>query len=553
MMIDAEQARRIALGVIVWSATIATGTTTPITGTPPAMLEVMPGTMDRLRSRDISERVAVLEELVRVKDREIVLPSLPRDQWVTVLRAVLVDDLQRVEPEVRNSALVRACYVIQAQQLRELAGPITVYLRSDDASEVVMALRTIAALDAPTDAAELAPLLEHPMQSIRRDAAAALVRQGAPEVVPYLLRELEHEESLRRYEAILGLTQVGDRAVAPALARHLTDPHKDNRAWALLALAKLDAREQAAAIWPMLDADNEASTKTLAIAALVKLGEARAIPLAVERATSNDRYRPNAMLDALIRTGATAANPALIEALDPAVPLNINTRALLMRHLARVGETGVIPVLRRYATGAEHEVARTAAVEALGDLRAHEAVDDLLPLLRPATAPDEEPSYNARSFAADAAIALAKIGERRTWPALVHFAENAGNPKRGVILGALNEHMNPDLWKKLNETRVKGYWLKPLHETAAGFTEQSGVAIVMHYPPDPPDAPTFANTGNGTLLRGVAALVEACGKDGSLASQWRHTFVLDGDTVHVMPAPDAVAWWKRNALTEPVE
>jgi hypothetical protein len=73
-------------------------------------------------------------------------------------------------------------------------------------------------------------------------------------------------------------------------------------------------------------------------------------------------------------------------------------------------------------------------VKTLGVLHAKESVNDLLVLLdQPVT--DE-------SATAEAGLALAKIGERRTWRKLIDLAARPACPYRSEIISELNRHLD---------------------------------------------------------------------------------------------------------------
>src|SRR6185503_3558517 len=235
---------------------------------------------------------------------------------------------------------------------------------------------------------------------------------------------------------MVSLIKVSNREAVPSVAKLLEDEDERNRYWALDALVNLKAREHAQAIWKLTDASEQPTTQMYALAALISFGERRAIPLAVTRMTVGDLSPRLRMLEFLVQVKANAIAPALVAVLESRTVLggnptdigtDSNVRRDIMTCLGKLEAREAIPVLRSYARGRDSNTfLQRAAVMTLGVLHAKESVNDLLPLLDPAVTGDEYAT-------AEAGVALAQIGERRTWRKLIELAARPSCPYRSEI------------------------------------------------------------------------------------------------------------------------
>ncbi|HVO21480.1 MAG TPA: HEAT repeat domain-containing protein [Anaeromyxobacter sp.] len=107
----------------------------------------------------------------------------------------------------------------------------------------------------------------------REAAAAALIRIGAPAVLP-LLRRLDGPDSDLRQAAVAVLGSIGDRRGVAPLAARLADPDPNVRAGAAEALGKIGGEEAGAALLAALDSDDQ----TMRLSALEALLAMRVCP-----------------------------------------------------------------------------------------------------------------------------------------------------------------------------------------------------------------------------------------------------------------------------------
>jgi HEAT repeat protein len=528
-----------------------------------ALSEIIPNTAERLESPDIRERIKVLDELVVPIGGDVagwkLRYNLPTQDYVEVLNAVLAEDLRGLDAKTLLIAISKACYVINDLKLREMAAPIASYLRDTAPSIQYSILYTLQAIGATETTPKVVPLLKSPEEWIRRDALETLVELHAKEAIPSLVERLQDTDEISRYHALMGLIKVNGKEAVSSIAKLLDDPDENNRYWALDALVKLGAAEHAADIWRLLDGDEPPQTEAYAVAALIAFHEQRAIPLAVARAIVKDLSPRLQMLDFLVQVHAREVAPALVAVLKNAgvlggdIGTDSNIRRDIMVCLGRLEATEAIPVLRDYVNKPKNSFLRGAAVSALGVLRAKEASEDLVPLLSKSVTGDIFES-------AEVAVALAKMGDKKTWLRLIQFAESPNHPNRSEIIVQLNAFLDPRLWQVVQTRKVQGMYVKQVNTTVEALSIESDIRIVLHDRPQQnpgasilPEPWPQANTGVGeiNLISGIEEIMEAFGQKNNPLTKNPYTFVFKNGEIHIMPVAEAVQWWKENMLSAP--
>jgi HEAT repeat protein len=411
-------------------------------------------------------------------------------------------------------------------------------------------------MQAVESAPQIVPLLQSPQENIRLRALEALVSLRAKEAVPALLALLQDKDEGKRSYAMISLVKVNGREAAADVAKLIEDPSENNRYWALDTLVKFNAREHAQAVWKLTEANQPKHTQAYAMAALIYFGDARAIPLAVKRATDDDLSRRTEIREFLVQVKANAIVPALVAVLESRTVLgsnpedtgtDSNIRRDIMVCLSQLGAREAIPVLRSYLRGRDSNTfLQGSAAIALAALRAEEAVDDLLPLLNPKVTGDEWVSQ-------EAGLALAQIAERRTWPKLIDLAANPSYRYRSEIISELNRHLDPQLWERIQTQKVSGLYVKSVKATAEAFSSQSGIPIVLEYQPGrdsslrkPLDGDEYpwANTSveKISLSYGLGQIVDGL-SDSRIPLSF--TFIFDNKQIRIVSVEKAVEWWRK--------
>ena len=559
--------RAFAVYFVILSG-LAGGSTTVAQELSSSILRAVPRVAERLHSADIDERISVLDEVVTERQegphhwpRTIFPYDLPSTDYSIVVQSILAGNLQLLDERRALTTWGKLNHVIRTFKLKELAKPITRYLPESDQVIQFDIVRTLKSLEAIESAPQIAALLQSPRESVRRQALETLVSLRAREALQPLMELMQDKDESKRHYAMTSLVAIKGREAAVDVAKMLEDPSETNRYWALDTLVQLNAREYAPALWKLTESNQNEQTQRYALAALIHFSDARAIPLAVKKATDPDVSRRNRMLEFLVQVKANAIAPtfvALLESNDvlggnpPDVGTNMNIRRDLMVCLGQLEAREAIPVLRAYARSRDpQDFLRRAAVTTLGVFRAKESVDDLLPLLDLKVTGDE-------SATAEAGVALAKIGERRTWQQLIDLAARPSCPYRSEIISELNRHLDSELWQRVQSQRVNGLYVTSVKTTTESFARESGIRMVLDYVPGrdsslraalPGETYPWSNTSGTPILLsyGLSEIVAGLSDDRIPRT---YTFIFDDKQIRILSVERAIEWWRTRMLVK---
>ncbi len=261
----------------------------------------------------------------------------------------------------------------------------------------------LLALPEPTD---ILPLLGDAEARVRRRAAQAAGRAGLREAVPGLIPLLTDPEFEVRQMAAFSLGLLGDVDAAPALVAALADVHPIVQGRAAEALGRLGRVEDAAPVAGMVRAHVEAG--------------------AVRDRQPDDEQIGQGPADAVrlgvLALGRLAVYDALASVAVDGRGQPISAWWPFAAALRSVQDSRSTPALRALASGAGR-YARTFAIQALGALKAREALPDLLRML--AAVPTD------RGLATECLRALRQIGGPEAGAALLTVA---GDPRADTAL-----------------------------------------------------------------------------------------------------------------------
>lgn len=530
--------------------------------------EAVPQVEEKLNSEDLPTRIAVLEKLV-VYERDYdvtktILPfNLSADDYAYVIRKIFEKDLAQIDVKLASQTLSRIEFLMRKFKLKEFSKNLVEYIpkyvpNGMDFPRIGIQygiLGALEALQAKEFAPQIALLLQTPIKHLYRETLDTLVELRAKESVPALASLLYDKNYQERYYALQSLIKVNGRGAAPSIAKLLDDENANNRYWALDALVKLNIKNFKPQIWKLIESGQNPTAESYAIAALIAFGDERAIPPAIARITDADDDRRNEMLRRIIETNATAIIPSLIVILENDAEYlvkegeNSHVRMGVINALEALQAREAIPVLRDYVRSKRNDFLQAGAVIALGKLSAREAVDDLLPLL------NQNATGNAAYDAASAALALAQIGERRTWQQLIDFAANPNCPAGSQIVIALNRHINPQLWQKTVSIKIKGIDYKSIKTNADSFSAESGISIVLDFQPnrdksrrkplDESGYPWMRAGNEMSLYDGLQEIVRTI-DDGTLPQTF--TFIFDDNQIRLLPVGKAIDWWRAKII-----
>jgi HEAT repeat protein len=531
----------------------------------PSILQTIPRVVERLHSSDIYERISVLDELV-IQKRTAHLPhvvlahNFPASDYSVVVKSILSANLEQLDERRASETWWRLTYVVEVFKLKELVKPIAGYLPKTAPPIQLTILWTLRTLGAVESVPQIVTLLRSPEEYIRREALEVLVSLRSKAAVPSLVAMLSEKDEIKRYHAITNLVKVNGREAAANIAKILEDEHENNRYWALDALVTFNAREHAQAIWKLTEAHQHPNTQRYALAALIYFGDRRAIPLAVEKATEADLSPRLDMMEFLVKVKATAIAPAFVAVLESSTILggnpsdtgtDSNIRRDIMTCLGQLGSREAIPVLRRYARGIHSNTfLQDAAVMTLGVLGAKESVDDLLLLL-------DKPDPDYKQVTAEVGLALAQIGEQRTWRKLIDLAARPSCRYRSEIISELNRHLDRELWERIQKQKVSGLLVKSVDATTEAFARESGIRIVLDYQPGRDlslraplkgDKYPWANTSveKISLSYGLGEIIDGL-SDSRIPRTF--TFIFDDKEIRILSVERAIEWWRQHILS----
>ena len=535
---------------------------------------ILPEADEGLNSADIQQRIAVLDKLVVYKRdydvKNTILPfKLPKEDYAYVVRKIFEKDLTQVDEKIASTALSKIEFLMRNFTFKEFAINLVHYIPKfipngqTNFSRVGIQygiLGTLKVLQASEFAPQIALLLQPTTaRTLYRETLSTLVELRAKEAVPALRSLLYDKNYQDRYYAMESLVKLNDKAAAPHIAKLLQDENVNNRYWALDALVKLDShRNYATGIREFLDGSTSVESKTLAIAALIDSNDAGAIPPAIELITGKDGHVRGQMAQRLIDLDAKPVIPSLIGVLNNTDTLggDIGTdssiRLSVIAALRGLEARESIPIFRKYIRD-RNRILQTVAAQSLGEFDVKEAVDELLEMFYRDLPNPPDRITNSTYDSAAASLALAKIGDKKTWKALIDASENPQYPYRSQIIQELNKHIDPVLWKRGIESRIKGLDNKSIKVNTEAFSSESGIPLTLEYDPakhffrnETPGAyPNFRAQSEINLQTGLKNIILTI-DSGTLPN--RFTYIFDGGKVRIVTVETAVEWWRKKIL-----
>jgi HEAT repeat protein len=526
------------------------------------LLNEIPESSQTLNSPDVRERVSILTKLVvRVPMScigELDLPvSLDKEDYSYVVGQILEKDLTALDKEAKPDVWNRLTYLIKKFQMKQFAEPISVYLKDQNISVQAQVITTLQQLQANEFDGEITPLLDSSEPYIRSIALEALISFRSKKAIPALIAKLYDANASQRYWAISKLTEINGKEAAPQIAKLIKDEDPTIRYLALDGIAKLNLKAQAKEIWYLLNTEQSSQTQAYAIAALVYFNDPRAIKIAAER-IANWKEEYDDILKYITELKAKPIIPSLLSILDNEKetsdkPYGRYNHIIYCLNALEARES--ISVLRKYMHANPH--AREPVIGVLGHFEAKEAVDDLLEIFYKYLPNPPSSIQNETYESAEAAVALAEIGDPKTWKILIDAAENPKYPYRSQIIQILNKKINLELWKKTQEIKVKGIDYKNIKENSEILSGESGIPIILEFDPKKnitrgvsPDNPQFPQLRAGmeislkSYLESIVGTIDA----GTLPNTF--TFIFDSGQIRIITVENAVQWWRKNFLKE---
>lgn len=376
-------------------------------------------------------------------------------------------------------------------------------------------------------------LLTHKDKSVRTLVAAALSEAASPEAVDPLIKLLNDEDPEVVKAAAAGLGRAGDpRGAAPLFALLQKSPSMRQsvldaigRSTSAPGIAQLlestDSVDLKRSLLSMLRASHDPRVGTTfgkyvthedpdiretSALALAELGDARAVPVLLELAKSEDRTTALDALDAL----ALVAKPEVADALIPLLKDNPGRKAGLLKAIGKSGSPKAGPVVAKEVESDDRE----AASFALADLKYEPAYKAQLALLkRPKDVDFSKPSVPTEEIVRNREIAirtLGRYGKRDAIPGLITLVEDQADSAKlraiaGAVLGQLADEdtlltiiakaKNPALDEATRAFYVQGLWQANVQSVSTKLMEllqpsvpaevRRGAALAIGYAGDP--------------------------------------------------------------------
>jgi HEAT repeat protein len=506
--------------------------------------------LEELRAIDSSTEVV---RLLKDPDEEVRLHAtfavkgLRIHSAVGPLRSMLKDNKEE-NSLIRGAALHALARIAGSEAQAELRSHLT------DASPYVAALAAahLGEFRSREALADLCLAAATGSEDVRVAALDALFLIRDPACLPTILSLLKDPEPEVRKTAIQAMAHFGKKDDASRIEPFLADANPGVRASAALTLASLGHRESTPAIVKLLK-DAEDDVRYSAINALGKLGDRTSIPSIMECLGDEGIVVPNTVAEVLAKLDAKDQIPKLVAALNDPEP---RVRIGSMKALVELGAVDKIPDIARLLKGDDQLVRRYAAIS-LGKMAASDQVgalakfafdegrqDVCLKALGRIGGPEADLTLlkamkeSKRFFRLEAASYLAWHGRRDGVEVILRESEK---PRH---FNALNALRRPDLWKKLNQTRLR----EPIRGRRSDVFR--GIAAQLDCTLDLPKA--FGRYEDSWLEEVTVAdcsresmfdLIES--KMDTLDGEGPYGFVLEEGRLRLIPRNELPRFWKK--------
>jgi HEAT repeat protein len=367
-------------------------------------------------------------------------------------------------------------------------------------------------------------ILDRPDDPALRAAIDAAGRLGAREATPSLLRLLKKADAPGRADLALALAALDARAAAPELAAFMSV--EEQGGGTMYAVSVLDPARAIDALRPLLKHDRPGIRGSAAIR-LGMMGAREARPDLEVLLRDPDYEVRGYVVKALGLLGVTDRMPELEQAMeDPR-----SSCEALIEGLRWTPSMEAVPLLARFLEDPADSVCGRAA-QALAQRNARDLVPRIRKLLLRA-------GSNCRK---EAGSALCRLGSREGVSVLLDSFEPGNRPE----LLPLNALRRPEAWSKLGGHKPGETLVGSGPEILARIAREAGLALeftpprfpkvtyLLYRQREPFRHRIWHQDGRLSLLDALEEVLAWTGCDA----------VLENDRLRVLPAPEALEFWK---------
>ncbi len=450
-------------------------------------IENIPNIVQKANSPNLNDRIEILKKIVYKPSRMDVgyyyrfYYDLSDDDYISAAKCVLDFSSQiQVNPDIFE-IFGRITYVTIELKAKQLLPQIINFLDNEHQAIQLYTLKILGELDAKQYTKEIIKTAYSTDLMVSRDAETILANFNSKEAVPLFISCFNDENQAKRMIAIEALGNIGDpNAILPLIQLLKTDVYQQ----AIIALVNMDAKEAVPYIKETMQyAKNSRDPhlgEVLILTSLAYFGDEQAISDIMSKMIDNRSLYYESYLERLVVINARPIIPEFIKALEEEQAIGGQAKRgesvirSIMKCLAKLNATEAIPALRLYlklqpAPSDVDDFLESGAIEALGILRAKEAIPELLQILE-----SENKSIHYGSIRSETAMALARIGEPATIGRLVS-AMRKYKIKDSEIFEELNHISDPDTYNKLANTEIARIESSPGSKFLIQISEKSGV------------------------------------------------------------------------------
>ncbi|MBX7220983.1 MAG: HEAT repeat domain-containing protein [Blastocatellia bacterium] len=475
-----------------------------------------------------------------------------KEECFSVVEAFLQENLAEIkDQDFLFQVWRKAKFVIETKQLEFPVSIFRPHLKMNGPGCQLLIFDILKNFDCTPLKEEIVALLESSEPFVHKAALESLIKIGAKEAIPPLIKQLSSSNSNERQAATKELVRFQAKEALPELVKLFADPEPNLPFEAVDAVVKLDGKQYVPQLWQLAQETNDKHLHLQVLVALAFFEESKVFPLILERliikfpSDPQDEQVRSEVVRHILTMHAMSIAPVLIRHLENRHLLGRNenedysNRQLFMRLLFDLEARTAVPTLIAYLHDNNQFLAGSAA-EILGSWKVSAAVDVLV-MLTKIQATDRD-----QFLAKEAARALAKIGNPRGLPALLTYIQQAHSDDSAVVIVQLNNLLDPALFQKVATVQVKRVGALAANQAAVELSRNSGIPIVLSGKP-------LKLKPNGTSSNGLwpeidfwneTTLFEDLERVLGTIGNCNHpfTYIMDNGAIRIMPVEDAKKW-----------